>query len=238
MNERPSLIKRAARGLLGTHWNTINLAAVVCLGASILSTMLVSRFMPTAQRSAFALISAFAVALILKLLTGLLKAGLIRVALKIARLQKETMGDVFYAVQNQPDRYLVVGVIFTVMELLYILPLIFCVLLRGISTAPEAGFAAVWAFAGAIFLLWFHLTYSLAVPLLNDDPLLGSLDAMKKSAALMRGQRRRLLRLELSFIGWIVLILMSAGFALIWILPYYEESRMLFYLGLVRDDLH
>ena len=237
MNERPSVIKREARILLGRHWNAMNLAAVICIGSSVLSSMLVSRFMPAAHRSTFTLISAFAVALILKLLVGLLKAGLVRAALKIARLQKETAGDVFYAVRNQPDRYLVVGVILTTLELLYILPLIFYLLLRGINTSLEAGLVIVWAAAGALFLMWFHLTFAQAVPLLNDDPLLTAMDAMKKSAALMRGQRRRLFCLELSFIGWIILILMSAGFALIWILPYYAESQVLFYLGLVRDDL-
>ena len=49
--------------------------------------------------------------------------------------------------------------------------------------------------------------------------------AISKSWAMMKGQRLRMFVFDLSFIGWWLLCLITAGILLIWIVPYYLSAR-------------
>ena len=227
--------KKQARLALNGHFGLISLAAFLLLICWFLALLLISRFFGSASHSVFALVSAVAVALIVKLLLYLVRAGLTRVSLRIARQQKEVPADITYAFKDQPDRYLVAGVVFTVVELLYVLPEMFYLFYAGINSKFEGILLVVWALAGAIFLVWFRVTYGFAFACLIDDPSLGGLDAVKKSAALTKGRRKDLFILKVSFIGWIIPALFSSLFGLIWIMPYYEVTNIFFYLDLTRN---
>ena len=236
MNKRPSEIKREARIALGGYWNIITVTSFMLVMSWFLSFLLVSRFFSSAARSTFALVSAVAVALILKLLIYLVRAGMTRVALRIARDQKLVPRDIVYAFKDQPDRYLVVGVIFTILEMLFALPELFYLFFAGVDSVFKLVLVIVWAILGIVFLIGIQLAYGFAFAVLLDDPACSAFDAIKKSAALTRGRRGRLLLLRLSFLGWIFPALLSSLIGLVWILPYYEEANMLFYLESTRDE--
>ena len=233
---RPAEIKKEARIALAGNWNIITLTSFMLVMSWFLSALLVSRFFSSASRSLFALLSAIAVALILKLLIYLVRAGMTRVALRISRDQKVVPRDLVYAFKDQPDRYLVVGVVFTVLELLLALPEFFYLFYAGVDSTFKLILVIVWAVLGVAFLIGFRLVYGFAFAILLDDPACSSLDAIKKSAALTRGRRGRLFLLRLSFIGWIIPALLSTLIGLVWILPYWEEANMLFYLESTRDE--
>jgi len=68
--------------------------------------------------------------------------------------------------------------------------------------------------------------YRLAYYILLDDPDKGPLQCIRESKAIMRGHKKELFLLDLSFIGWVLLITLSAGILGIWILPYIYTQPM------------
>lgn len=71
--------------------------------------------------------------------------------------------------------------------------------------------------------------YSMAVYVSNDHPELSSMDAIRKSKELMRGHKWDLFVLDLSFIGWILLCLLTCGIGFFFLLPYIEAAHAEFY---------
>lgn len=74
-------------------------------------------------------------------------------------------------------------------------------------------------------------TYSYAmVPyLLKDEPELSADETIMKSMAMMKGNKMKLFLLDLSFIGWILLSILTVGIGLLWVLPYTMSARAAFY---------
>ena len=51
----------------------------------------------------------------------------------------------------------------------------------------------------------------------------------------MSGNKMRLFLLDLSFIGWFLLGLITFGIAFLWITPYWNTARAAFYEDLMSD---
>lgn len=82
---------------------------------------------------------------------------------------------------------------------------------------------------GAIILSY---AYGMVPYLLHDYPELSPREAMKISREMMRGQKWNLFVLDLTFIGWILLALCTAGVGMLFVQPYMLTARAAFY-----DDL-
>ena len=94
---------------------------------------------------------------------------------------------------------------------------------------------------GVLVLLWSLLLivpgviaayrYSMAQYLLITRPELGILDCLRESKRLTEGHKGELFMLDLSFIGWGLLCLLPfVGWILgVWVLPYYNISKLLCY---------
>ena len=76
--------------------------------------------------------------------------------------------------------------------------------------------------------------YSMAVFVANDNPELSAMDAIKKSREMMRGHKWDLFVLDLSFIGWILLSMLTCGLGIIFLLPYLEMAHVEFYRELTE----
>lgn len=79
-------------------------------------------------------------------------------------------------------------------------------------------------------------SYALTPYILVDDPNISVREAIRKSQKMMDGQKFNLFYLQLSFIGWFLLSLLTAGIGLFWLIPYYATSKAAFYCNL-RNDL-
>jgi uncharacterized membrane protein len=71
--------------------------------------------------------------------------------------------------------------------------------------------------------------YSQAYFILNDNPGMGAMEAIRLSSELMNGQKWKLFLLNLSFIGWILLGIITLGIGFIWIMPYMMTASANFY---------
>ena len=69
-----------------------------------------------------------------------------------------------------------------------------------------------------------------------DHPEMGAWEAIGVSLHLMRKRKFKLMCLELSFIGWFVIFVITFGIAGLWIIPYFNTSLSVFYLSAYGQD--
>jgi len=74
--------------------------------------------------------------------------------------------------------------------------------------------------------------YSMAFYILNDNPEIGAMEALGESKEMMKGYKWKLFCLQLSFIGWAILSILSCGIGLLWLIPYIQASTANFYQNL------
>ena len=91
-------------------------------------------------------------------------------------------------------------------------------------------------------LLWFLLflfpgiiaaySYAMTGYILAENPNLPAREAIRKSKAMMQGNRTRLFCLHFSFIGWSILSSLTFGIGNLWLTPYRKAAEAAFYLDL------
>lgn len=73
------------------------------------------------------------------------------------------------------------------------------------------------------------LAYSQVFYILAEDKNIKPMDALRKSKAIMEGHKGELFRLGLQFLGWFLLSILTLGIGLLWVLPYFQTTMVLFY---------
>lgn len=79
--------------------------------------------------------------------------------------------------------------------------------------------------AGVIF----SYAYRMVPYLIHDYPDLSTRETLQKSRELMRGHKFELFVLDLTFIGWWILCILTAGILTLWISPYRGTAAAHFY---------
>lgn len=72
--------------------------------------------------------------------------------------------------------------------------------------------------------------------ILAEEPTISSKEALARSKQMMCGNRWRLFCLEISFIGWIMLAILTLGVGTIWLNPYMSATRAAFYRELTLEQ--
>lgn len=72
--------------------------------------------------------------------------------------------------------------------------------------------------------------YAMAPYIMAQNPDIGVMDAIGQSKELMRGHKGRLFWLSLTFIGWVLLSVLTFGIGFLWLNPYMEAAQAAFYL--------
>lgn len=65
--------------------------------------------------------------------------------------------------------------------------------------------------------------------LLNDNPDLSVVDVLRLSRKMMNGHKMQLFKLQLSFLGWALLDVLTLGIGTLWLLPYMMTTMAAFY---------
>lgn len=81
------------------------------------------------------------------------------------------------------------------------------------------------------------LSYALSFYILADNPDWSQSECRRKSMEMMDGHKGRLFCLELSFIGWWCLCILTCGILTFWVVPYVNASVAAFYEDLKRRQL-
>ena len=80
---------------------------------------------------------------------------------------------------------------------------------------------------------WF--SYAMTPFILEENPELSATEAIHRSRMMMRGHKFDLFYLYLSFIGWFLLCLLTAGIGFLWLAPYVDTALAAFYEDVKSD---
>jgi uncharacterized membrane protein len=75
-------------------------------------------------------------------------------------------------------------------------------------------------------------SYAMTPYLICDHPDLGAEALICKSMKMMKGHKMKLFLLDLSFVGWWLLCILTLGIGLLWLIPYVQSARAAFYENL------
>ena len=81
-------------------------------------------------------------------------------------------------------------------------------------------------FIGALIL---GLAYAMVPFVIHDNPEMGVRDVLRTSRLMMRGHKWELFVLQLTFIGWVLLCILTLGIGLFWLEPYITITNAHFY---------
>lgn len=137
------------------------------------------------------------------LVSGPFAGGLAIFALAIARNQEAKFEQLF-------DGFKRFGVYFVA----YLLMIVFILLWSLLLIVP--GIIAAFS-------------YSMIFYIIADDPSISASDALKRSKAMMQGNKGKLFGLQLRFLGWAILCILTAGIGFLWLIPYIQVSTAKFY---------
>lgn len=70
---------------------------------------------------------------------------------------------------------------------------------------------------------------------MSENPEISAKEAMEMSMKMMDGNKFRLFCLRLSFIGWMLLGILTFGIGFLWIIPYMNAATAAFYDEVSRN---
>ena len=90
-------------------------------------------------------------------------------------------------------------------------------------------FTTLWSILFIIPGIIASFAYSQVYLVKLNDPDLGYMEAIKKSKEIMKGHKMEYFLLNLSFIGWILLGVLTCGILYFWLMPYMSVTQCNFY---------
>ena len=90
-------------------------------------------------------------------------------------------------------------------------------------------FTVLWSLLFIIPGIVAGYSYSLTPYILAEHPEMPAMDAIKMSKNMMKGNKGKLFMLDLSFIGWFFLCILSCGIGFIFLSPYWAAARAEFF---------
>ena len=178
------------------------------------------------------------------IITGLLYMGLIDITVKIAKGKKTKLSDLF----GRTDLFwktIAITIIISTFTLL-------CIVLEYISFKSLATFTiyqtdispfisgimlligVLLCAAIATFYIVLMISFSQSYYILYENENMPVLDILNRSMDLMEKHRLDYIIYALSFIGWILLGIMTFGILLFWVVPYIMVSNVILYEELVK----
>ena len=198
--------RRKAWSKLSGKWGTFIL---ICLISALISGACGG--ISTVARSNAVIGAVFSVigVIISALVGGPLGLGVSECFLKLVREQRVEIGNMFDGFKN-----FVKGFVLQLINTIFI---------------------ALWSLLFVIPGIIKAYSYSMSFYILADNPEMDANDARKKSMEMMRGYKWRLFCLDLSFIGWYILCILTLGILTLWISPYHNAARAEFYQNLLAE---
>lgn len=233
-------LKHMARcALQGNYGNAcgalllIYLAQMVVLLPIVIILFVANMFLP---EKGLGILAVVAIILILLCMAGgmLLMVGYTRLCYRIAIGDESEMGDLLFAVRNHMLRFVGVTVIFGMLSILAVVLIFLMIVLMGAIIYPTIGFFAGFIL-GMVFTIAIMCRFTMTFFALIENPDMTIKEAMQLGKELLRGNTWRMIKLELSFFGIIILGEITAGIGFIWIMPYIICTNILFYLN-AKDE--
>ncbi len=229
-----AMLKNMAKGqLLGKY----PIAA-----AAFLTVVLISLFLQTMSLSLYNQTTLLGVVffdlatLIVSLLAGVIHVGELFMSLKVCCKEPISIRDIFYGFSYQPNKIVAIQFVISGIDLLVSLPVsIFLILHNSTGQNQYLTLAYVFSALGIAVYAYVSLIFSQAMFLLLDFADRTPKDILRMSTVLMKGQKRRLFYLWISFIPLFLLGLFSCCIGFIWVIPYFRVTLANFYMDLTQN---
>lgn len=100
---------------------------------------------------------------------------------------------------------------------------------------------AIWGIVLIIIILIAFLAVIVGIilfplPYLMAEETCGIWEAVKKTFSIMKGHKWELFVMGLSFLGWIMLSILTLGIGLLWLLPYIQVTLRIYYLSITGRE--
>lgn len=232
-------LKRAARENLGGKYSTAIFAMVA---ASFIPSVLLYPFADNASTGGSSQKIIYALAsIIITLIQMILTCGQLRLHLNIAEKRPYQFSDIFFSFRNYPQKIVGAYLLLFLFMIPAVLPgsvLLTLALLLFSDSAPFMGLAVIVLLAGAIFDIRIALQYGLIFFMLAENPNASVRATFRKSKSIMEGNKLRLFYLQLSFLGFYLLAVLSCGIGMFWVMPYMQQTSILFYLEVMDEKAY
>lgn len=214
---------------------------------SIILTILLVSFLSSGIKSASALLILpdnlwgnllyYTATVLFWAVSGMFSAGIALFFLNICCRKIFNITDLFYGFTFQPKKVFLVSLIFSVLNLLCSLPLLFVTVTAGLENMElylkETGIYFAASLGCNVLYLLATLLFTQVYYILLDFPELSVPELFRYSLRLMKENAARYLLLEISFIPLLLLGIGSCGIGFLWIVPYIHTTHALFYLNIV-----
>lgn len=81
------------------------------------------------------------------------------------------------------------------------------------------------------------IRYSMAYLIMSENPDMTPMEAINKSKILMAGHKMEYFSFVLSFIGWVLVGLLTLGLGFFYLYPYFNASKIYFYKALLGEEV-
>ena len=171
-------------------------------------------------------------------LSVVFSVGYIQILRKIAMGETAHLSDLFHVFKNHPDKVIIVSLVMTGAQFVLLLP---ATLVMGNGFIVNG----TLELDGKKFLMWIvlyiagfavsfiiDLMLAMSFMIYLDDPDTEVSQILSGSISMMRGNKFRYFYMLLSFLGYWLLILLSFGIAMLWVIPYQTMTTVEFYYDL------
>lgn len=231
-----SEIRKQARNNLEGKWSQVVVLTLIYMAITFVISF-ASNFVPF-------------LGIVLLIITVPLEYGLIYSFIKIYRNEEFSYGDLFTStfnnfaivwkvVGNQIKKLIIPIILVIVSVFVLVAGIVFATIASNTTSDSSTTFMIlglifliigyIGYIASLIFLIVKELLYVLSYYILYDNPNMTAKEVVEQSEKIMRGQRGKYFCLELSFIGWGLLAMLTFGIGLIFLLPYMQISVIAFY---------
>lgn len=236
MKKTSSELKRLAREHLAGKWGFVigtNLLLFAIAFICILPFSMSIAFYPTSGQYYIFELARFVISLICILFS----IGIFYIYMQISRGAYCSMRDFTFAFRNRPIRFIGAYFLLTILTNLPMLP--FDILNAYVQQHYSIGLKALVILAGIVGYV-FHIIlmyrYFIVYYLLIEYPEKKVIDTFQYCASLMNGNKGRAFYLSLSFIGMILLSVLTFGIGLLWILPYIQQTKVQLYYAILEEQ--
>lgn len=238
MNKSIREIKRIARGNLTMRYKVpITAFLLSSFAAMVVDSPFSNMFQQNPNTTTYLI---YLVATLLSgLILSLFTYGHINVQLKIARLGRPEIKDIFKVFKDQPDRYILGTLLLALNVVVAALPFFLFSVVSGYLFASSINMLTILniCLLIAMVITGIYVLFSLVyLPfLLIDRTDLKIMECYKKARELSVGNMRYITKMILSFIGWILISALSLGIGYLWVVPYFAATLTAMYLEAIGE---
>lgn len=179
---------------------------------------------------------------LLSIFAGVFQTGITLFYLNTACNRPATIANLFYGFKYLFKKSLGISAVLILLNTLCTLPCNICYFLlrtgKGFDNVTMAVLYIVLMIIGVCIYIPLALGLSQSYYLLLDFPQYSATELMKLSFRIMKGHKWELFCLELSFLPLGFLCLLSFGVGTLWLVPYMNMTKTLYFLDLMQSEHH